>query len=120
MAEFERLLVSAPVVADGARADDRLIGFVLSRRAVDEAEVLTIAVDPAFRGRGVSNTLLGFHIGRLSQVGVADLFLEVDESNKPALALYKRYGFVKVGERAGYYTRPNGERALALVMRCHL
>ena len=120
LADFERLMSTASVIADGARANDRLIGFVLSRRAADEAEILTIAIDPAFRGRGAATTLLAFHIGRLTQVGVADLFLEVDESNTPALALYKRYGFAKVGERAGYYARPDGGRAVALVLRCRL
>jgi ribosomal-protein-alanine N-acetyltransferase len=45
------------------------------------------------------------------------MFLEVAEDNAPALTLYERFGFVKVGERAGYYRRADGTRATALVMR---
>jgi ribosomal-protein-alanine N-acetyltransferase len=45
------------------------------------------------------------------------MFLEVAKDNAPALALYGRFGFVKVGERAGYYRRADGARATAVVMR---
>ena len=41
----------------------------------------------------------------------------MDADNVAALALYQRFGFVKVGERAGYYRRPDGKPATALVMR---
>ena len=45
------------------------------------------------------------------------MFLEVAKDNASALALYERFGFVKVGERAGYYRRADGTRATAVVMR---
>ncbi len=116
--EFEGLLASAPVIADGAEGARNVSGFVLSRRASDEAEILTIAVHPALRGQGMAGTMLGYHMSRLARAGVGDLFLEVDESNAPALALYRRYGFIKVGQRTGYYARADGQRATALVLRC--
>jgi ribosomal-protein-alanine N-acetyltransferase len=103
--EFERLLASSSVIADGNGVQGDISGFILSRRAADEAEILTIAVDPAVRKSGIATALLAYHLSRLSRAGVAQLFLEVDEANKPAL---------------GYYARPDGSRATALVLRCAL
>lgn len=119
-AEFERLLASHAVVADGASADGRLSGFVLSRVTLDEAEILTVAVHPDFRGRGLGGALLGFHLSRLAGAGAAEIFLEVNEANEPALRLYRRFGFAKVGERPGYYTQGRVKAATALVLRATL
>ena len=115
--EFEGLLTSASVVADGIGEQPDLSGFVLSRRAVDEAEILTIAVDPHARGSGIGTALLGGHLSRLSRLGVSTLFLEVDEANAPALALYRRFGFQQVGRRAAYYAKADGARASALILK---
>jgi ribosomal-protein-alanine N-acetyltransferase len=94
-----------------------LRGFALARRAADEAEILTVAVEPAWRGRGVGRALMADAIRRAANEGAQTMFLEVDETNIAALALYHHLGFVKVGERPGYYRRSDGSRALALVMR---
>jgi ribosomal-protein-alanine N-acetyltransferase len=95
----------------------RLRGFVLSRLAADEAEILTIAVDAAHQGRGVGRALLSENLRQVANAGAKAMFLEVAKDNAPALALYDRFGFVKVGERAGYYRRADGTRATAVVMR---
>ncbi len=95
-------------------------GFVLSRLAADEAEILTIAVEAAFQGRGVGRALLSENLRQTSNAGARAMFLEVAEDNAPALALYERFGFVKVGERAGYYRRADGTRTAAIVMRKQL
>jgi [ribosomal protein S18]-alanine N-acetyltransferase len=98
-------------------ASGELRGFVLSRLAADETEILTIAVEPALRGRGVGRALLSESLRQAANAGAKSMFLEVDENNAPALALYARLGFVKVGERVGYYRRKGGLRATAVVMR---
>lgn len=120
VSEFESLLADSSVVADGVGGSSTIAGFILSRRAADEAEILTIAIDPAARRRGLATALLGYHISQLARLGVAHLFLEVDQLNAAALALYRRYGFAQVGRRPGYYARPDGTRAMALVLRCDL
>ena len=89
----------------------------MSRRAADEAEILTIAVEPKARGSGLATVLLGSHLSRLSRLGVSALFLEVDEANAPALALYRRFGFQQVGRRAAYYAKADGSRANALILK---
>lgn len=118
--ELENLLSSEAVIADGIGEPHALRGFVLSRRAADEAEILTIAVEKGARRAGLATALLGAHISRLARSGVASLFLEVDEANAPALALYRRYGFQQVGRRPAYYAKPDGSRANALILKLTL
>ncbi|MDE2579677.1 MAG: GNAT family N-acetyltransferase [Hyphomicrobiales bacterium] len=115
--EIARLIADPAVIADGAFLKDELAAFVLSRRAADEAEVLTIATHPKKRGAGAAAALLQTHLGRLAQSGAAMLFLEVDSANVAALALYRRFGFAQVGSRFAYYAKADGKRADALVMR---
>src|SRR5215471_85387 len=52
--EFERLLIEHNVIADRAMAGTRLAGFVISRLAADQAEILSIAVAAPHRGRGIA------------------------------------------------------------------
>src|ERR1700728_4524735 len=117
--EMDALIAGASTV--GAAALDpvsgRLRGFVLSRLAADEAEILTITVDAAYQGKGIGRALLGENLRQAAHAGAKAIFLEVAKDNAPALALYERFGFAKVGERAGYYRRADRTRATALVMR---
>jgi ribosomal-protein-alanine N-acetyltransferase len=69
------------------------------------------------RKAGVGRDLLRAHLGQVAAAGAERIFLEVDENNAAALALYARLGFVKVGMRQGYYKKPDGKAAAALVMR---
>jgi [ribosomal protein S18]-alanine N-acetyltransferase len=115
-AECEALLADCAVQADGLFAGGRMAGVILSRYAVDEAEVLTIVMARRLRGQGLAARLLAAHVTGLSRRGVRRLLLEVDAANEPAIALYRRAGFATVGERRGYYPRPDGTRANALVM----
>jgi ribosomal-protein-alanine N-acetyltransferase len=117
--EFRTLLASASTLGSAALdpATSRMRGFAISRLAADEAEILTIAVDSAWRGRGVGRDLLREHLSRATLSGARAMFLEVDQDNAAAIALYNRYGFRKVGRRDGYYRRPDGKPATALVMR---
>lgn len=94
-----------------------LLGFVLSRIVLDEAEVLTIAVASGSRRRGVAAMLIESHLSDLAMERVRRLFLEVEEGNNGALALYKKFGFVEMGRREGYYRKPDGSRASALIMQ---
>lgn len=79
-------------------------GFVLSRAAVDEEELLLIAVRPALRSRGVGSALVERFIAEAKLRGITRLFLEMREGN-PAEALYRKFGFEPVGRRKNYYNR---------------
>lgn len=116
--ELERLLSERTTLGHVARADGGrggAVGFILSRIVQDEAEILTVAVMPAERGRGLARRLLDTHLSRLAALGAGEVFLEVDEGNVSALRLYRRAGLREVGRRDGYYRKPS-ENAAALVL----
>lgn len=78
-------------------------GFLIARGAGDEAELLTIGVLPEMRQRGVGRALLDRAMADLKTQGIGTLFLEVDETNSPAMGLYRACGADTVGCRPGYY-----------------
>jgi [ribosomal protein S18]-alanine N-acetyltransferase len=110
--EVYRLLLDAAVVAHRAMIRRAVIGFIMSRMAADEAEILSVAIAPARRGRGLSRPLLDFHLRNLAGRGTRAVFLEVGEHNEPASRLYAAAGFQEVGRRQGYYE--GGAAALVL------
>ena len=104
--------------ATAAPAEPR--GFVLAREAAGEAEVLTIAVHPAWQGRGLGRLLMDALLRDLYARRATELFLEVDEGNRPALRLYEGLGFREVGKREAYYAGADGTPANAITMRLGL
>lgn len=92
-------------------------GFVVVRVAAGESEVLSLGVVPAARRRGEGAVLLGAAVAEARLRGATVMFLEVGQQNSPAIALYKRHGFVQIGCRNGYYAAANGAREDALVFR---
>jgi [ribosomal protein S18]-alanine N-acetyltransferase len=112
--EFERLLSDRHVVAHRATAGTALAGFILSRIVQDEAEILSIAVASAWRGRGLARQLLDINLRRLAALGARSVFLEVEEGNVSARRLYRRAGFQEVGRRERYYAPERGAAALVL------
>jgi ribosomal-protein-alanine N-acetyltransferase len=115
--EFEQMLSERNTLVHRLRRGRNIIGFAVSRMAEDEAEILSIAVDPRHRGRGLSRNLLLTHLGHLAGHGVRTVFLEVEENNQPAHRLYNRAGFTLIGRRERYYKQPGGEPLNALLMR---
>ncbi len=116
-AEFASFLAErdTPVyIACDARR--RIAGFALVRIAADEAELLTIAVDPKWRGKRVGQALLKAAFDDLLMSPARRMFLEVSEDNAAAIALYGRHGFAAISSRKGYYPKPDGSAATALVM----
>ncbi len=115
--EFEQLLAERNTLTHRLRAGNRTIGFIISRLAADEAEILSVAIDSAWRGRGLSHNLLQTHLGHLAGRGIRTIFLEVEETNLPAVRLYQHCGFQVVGRREQYYRDPSGQLLSALVMQ---
>lgn len=103
---------------------NRPLGFVLTRMAADEAEILTVVVMTRARGRGVGRALMKETLRKLYAERVEKLLLEVDETNHSALTLYRDLGFDQVGVRKGYYTNAEKREGVtggtALVMSCNV
>ncbi|MEX0311056.1 MAG: GNAT family N-acetyltransferase [Tateyamaria sp.] len=93
-------------------------GFALWRGIAGEAELLTIAVDPAHHRQGIGAGLMRGWLGR-AQENCTRAFLEVASDNTAAIALYSRYGFEIAAKRDGYYRRDDGF-ADALIMQATL
>jgi len=115
--EFEQMLRERNTLVHRLRQGGAVIGFSVSRIAADEAEILSIAVAPSHRGRGLSRDLFLTHLGHLAGRGVRTVFLEVEENNHPARKLYERAGFTVAGRRERYYKEAGGVELNALVMR---
>jgi ribosomal-protein-alanine N-acetyltransferase len=115
--EFEQLLRDRGVLAHRLRLGRKTIGFVISRIAADEAEILSVAIAVNQRGRGLSRGLIQTHLGYLAGHGIRSVFLEVEENNGPARALYNKAGFRVVGRRDRYYKDDSGAQLNAIVMR---
>lgn len=78
-------------------------GFIVYRIAVDEAEIITIGVNPEKRRSGIASAMIGIIEKTLKTQGVKKLFLEVSSINMPAQKLYENCGFKAVGLRPKYY-----------------
>ena len=100
-----------------AEAGAGVAGYLIGREVAGTGEVLNLAVAPEFRRRGIGGALLEAGLAALRRRRVEEVFLEVRESNRSAQALYSRYGFRPVGQRAAYYRNPKED---ALVLRLEL
>ena len=95
----------------------RARGFALGRAAAGEAELLTLAVDPAAQRRGLGLELLTDFEREAVARGAYTAFLEVAEDNAPARALYARAGWMEAGRRIAYYARISAAPVDALILR---
>lgn len=100
--------------------DPAPIGMILCRAVAGEAEILTLAVVPRARRRGVAKALTLAAVGLARQAKAEEMFLEVAVDNLAAVHLYEAIGFRRAGLRRGYYDRDDGVRVDAAVMRLDL
>jgi len=118
--EFDALLRQPGVAAWISVQNDTPVGFVMVRAVADEAEILTIAVAPSHRRRGIGTQLIDHTRASLIGSSVVRLFLEVAADNAAALTLYQACGFAPCGRRANYYTSGGGKAVDALLMSLQL
>ena len=96
-----------------------LRAYCITSIAAGEAHILNLCVDPSYQGLGLGGRLLGRMLDLARKRQVERVVLEVRPSNEQAMALYRRHGFSKIGERRGYYPAQGG-REDAVVMSLRL
>jgi ribosomal-protein-alanine N-acetyltransferase len=92
-----------------AEEGGQVCGYACLFSLFDTAEVLNIAVDAPYRGRGIGGALMGALHEKAKEMGAERMMLEVRASNAPAIALYKKFGYEKISVRKRYYA--DGEDA---------
>ena len=83
-----------------AADETQLVGFLIWQETDFEAEVLQIAVLPSYQGQKIATALFDF------LPADKEIFLELRESNKPALLFYKKERFEEIARRKAYYHAP--------------
>lgn len=99
--------------------DDLPVGYFVASSVAGEVTLMNIAIAPEYQGQGLGTALLQFLIDYVRENDELEIWLEVRVSNKGAIALYQKLGFVEVDKRKAYYPLKNG-REDALVMCCYL
>lgn len=92
----------------------RVIAYVIGRLIAPEGEIYRVAVDAAYRKRGIAYRLLDYAMKTSRGKGLENAFLEVRSMNTPAINLYRAYGFVEVGRRKNYYRNPTDDAIVML------
>ncbi len=95
--------------------DGHVIAYIVARQIPPEGEIYRIATSPRKRRHGVAYRLLDHAVKTERGHGLESLFLEVRESNAPARALYREYGFREVGIRKNYYRDPREDAIIMLL-----
>jgi len=89
-----------------------LAGFIVSRFAADEMEILNLAVRPALRRLGIASQLLSAALDHARSRGAKNCFLEARHTNTTAISFYLRHGFTQSDRRPGYYSDPPADALL--------
>jgi ribosomal-protein-alanine N-acetyltransferase len=105
------------VVLEGG---DGIEGYAGVDLGGDVADVMTLAVVPGWRGRGLGDLLVGELVRRAGKSGAGSVMLEVRADNGPARRLYERHGFEEMSVRRRYYRQPEAPDVDAMVMRRRL
>lgn len=85
-----------------------LIGFIHIQDLIDEVDIIDIIIDVKYRNKGYASKLLEYVI---NYANGKKILLEVNENNTSAINLYKKYSFVEINRRKGYY---NGQDAIIM------
>lgn len=90
------------------KINNEIIGFAGLKIIFYQADIMNIVIKKTYRNQGIGTLLLENLILLAKDLNISTLFLEVNEQNKPAIHLYEKLGFEKLGVRKKYYNNNNG------------
>lgn len=94
--------------------DERIVGFLAFEQILDEGSIVEVAVHPDYRRQGIARELIE---SAIKDNSLKEIYLEVRESNIPAIRLYESLGFERVGVRKGYYDNPKEDSVIYRLCR---
>lgn len=97
-----------------AKINEEIVGFAGIWISIDEAHITNIVTKKSYRKNGIGNLLLNSLINLCNNLKMNSITLEVNESNEPAISLYKKFGFKNLGIRKKYYN--NSENAIIMTL----
>ncbi|WP_291440902.1 ribosomal protein S18-alanine N-acetyltransferase [Desulfovibrio sp.] len=103
--------------AFGLGCENSLAGYISIYHTEDELEILNLAVRPHLRRQGHGLRILRTVLRLARKMDMHKILLEVRDNNTPAISLYERCGFKRVGLRRKYYADTGGD---ALIYQCEL
>jgi ribosomal-protein-alanine N-acetyltransferase len=103
-------------IAKVAVLKNNITGYICVKQISDEGHILNLAVHPDFRRHGIATVLVGEVLDELREKGCKYLYLEVRVSNLAARKFYERFGFKVVGVRRKYYTSPEEDAVVMMLV----
>ena len=100
-----------------ASIDEKIVGYVGLYIAYDEGDITNVAVLPEYRRKGIATSLLEKIVIDAKEKNLVAINLEVRKSNRSAIALYEKNGFVDLGHRKNFYEKPTED---AVIMKKQL
>lgn len=110
--QLESQLPDSCHVFIAAESGKAVLGYVGMMYIIDEGYISNVAIAPEYRRQGIADALIDELMGRAAALNLAFVTLEARQSNSPAIALYKKHGFVPVGVRKNYYELPKEDAVL--------
>jgi len=95
-----------------AESNGNVVGYVCASCVIDEGHILDLAVHYLYRRMGMASALMKEVLEEMEKYGCRRAYLEVRTSNRPAIRLYERLGFVRNGKRREYYSTPREDAVL--------
>lgn len=111
--DFQQMLLHDYARYYVAEDNGRVVGCCGLLDMAGEGEITNVAVEEAYRRKGIASMLLDRTLREGEAAGIKAFTLEVRTGNKAAICLYEKFGFQGVGERRNFYEKP---RENALIM----